>query len=67
MIEHFSHITNSPEDSMVLGKKIATYLKKGDILGLVGDLGTGKTTWEYWTPFQIKNISTGFEKKYSML
>tara|TARA_B100000029_G_C17419559_1_gene903778 strand:+ start:575 stop:994 length:420 start_codon:yes stop_codon:yes gene_type:complete len=45
MIEHFSHITNSPEDSIVLGEKIATYLKKGDILGLVGDLGTGKTTF----------------------
>lgn len=45
MIKHLNHITSSAEDSIILGEKIAQYLKKGDILGLVGDLGTGKTTF----------------------
>ncbi len=35
---------NSEVDTNALGVSIAQLLKKGDILALVGDLGTGKTT-----------------------
>ena len=36
--------TNSPEETIRLGEKIAKFLKKGDIVGFTGDLGSGKTT-----------------------
>ncbi len=38
-------ITNSPKETIELGKKIATSLKPGDILYLYGDLGSGKTVF----------------------
>ena len=34
----------SEADTAELGKKLADELKEGDVLGLIGDLGTGKTT-----------------------
>lgn len=37
------YISNSEEDTINLGKKIASQLKKGDIIILSGDLGSGKT------------------------
>ena len=37
------YISNSEEDTINLGKKIAKQLKKGDIIILFGDLGSGKT------------------------
>lgn len=37
------YISNSEEDTINLGKKIAGQLKKGDIIILSGDLGSGKT------------------------
>ena len=37
------YISNSEEDTINLGKKIARQLKKGDIIILSGDLGSGKT------------------------
>lgn len=37
------YISNSEIDTMKLGKKIASQLKKGDIIILLGDLGSGKT------------------------
>lgn len=36
-------ISNSPEDTIELGKKIASKLKKGDVIVLTGELGSGKT------------------------
>lgn len=36
-------ISNSEKETIELGKKIASTLKKGDIIILVGDLGSGKT------------------------
>lgn len=35
--------SNSPEETIELGKKIASTLKKGDVIVLTGDLGSGKT------------------------
>ena len=37
------YISNSEIDTIRLGKKIASQLKKGDIIILLGDLGSGKT------------------------
>ena len=36
-------ISNSTEDTLALGRKIAPLLKKGDVIVLTGDLGSGKT------------------------
>ena len=36
-------VSNSEEETIELGKKIASTLKKGDIVILSGDLGSGKT------------------------
>ena len=38
------YIMRSEADTAELGKKLADELKEGDVLGLIGDLGTGKTT-----------------------
>ena len=37
------YITTSPEKTIALGKKVATYLHGGDNVLLFGDLGAGKT------------------------
>lgn len=37
------YISNSEIDTIKLGQKIASQLKKGDIIILLGDLGSGKT------------------------
>ena len=47
-------ISNSVDDTISLGKKIAKYLDIGDILILTGDLGSGKT---YFTKGIVKNFS----------
>lgn len=39
----FSITTNSADETLALGKKIAPFLKKGDVIVLLGDLGAGKT------------------------
>lgn len=44
MIESFDFFTRSPEETQEVGKKIASFLKAGDVLCLTGDLGAGKTT-----------------------
>lgn len=36
-------ITNSPEETEKLGVKLGTFLKPGDFVNLIGDLGAGKT------------------------
>ena len=38
-------IVNSAEEMMELGKSYASKAKSGDVFGLVGTLGTGKTHW----------------------
>lgn len=35
--------TESPEETQALGEKIGKMLKRGDVIALIGDLGTGKT------------------------
>lgn len=35
--------TESPEETQILGEKLGKTLKQGDVIALVGDLGTGKT------------------------
>ncbi len=37
-------ITNSPEETIEIGKKIGKILKRGDVVLLDGDLSAGKTT-----------------------
>ncbi len=37
------YISHSPEETIELGKKIATKLHKGQVILLCGDLGAGKT------------------------
>lgn len=36
-------ISNSEDETKLIGKKFATNLKKGDVIVLTGDLGSGKT------------------------
>lgn len=36
-------ISHSPEETIEIGKEIAKTLKKGDVIVLTGDLGSGKT------------------------
>lgn len=36
-------VTNSPEETEMLGEQFAAKIKSGDIIGLKGDLGSGKT------------------------
>jgi tRNA threonylcarbamoyladenosine biosynthesis protein TsaE len=38
------YYTKNSKETIELGEKIAKYLKKGDIIGFVGELGSGKTT-----------------------
>lgn len=35
--------TENPEETQTLGEKLGKTLKRGDVIALVGDLGTGKT------------------------
>jgi tRNA threonylcarbamoyladenosine biosynthesis protein TsaE len=36
-------ISHSPEETKKLGRKLAANLKAGDVISLIGELGTGKT------------------------
>ena len=36
-------ITESPAETQALGEKLGKTLKQGDVIALIGDLGTGKT------------------------
>ena len=44
-MEHRNEIfkTESPEETQALGEKLGKTLKQGDVIALIGDLGTGKT------------------------
>ncbi|MDD5421866.1 MAG: tRNA (adenosine(37)-N6)-threonylcarbamoyltransferase complex ATPase subunit type 1 TsaE [Candidatus Omnitrophica bacterium] len=37
------YISNSVEETIAIGVKLAVKLKKGDVVALIGDLGAGKT------------------------
>ena len=49
-------ITHSAEETIQLGQRLGKLLKPGDILGLVGQLGAGKTTL-------VKGIARGLGVK----
>ena len=49
-------ITNSSEETQLLGKELAKYLVKGSVVALFGELGAGKTTL-------IKGIAQGLGLK----
>ena len=38
--------TESPEETQALGEKLGKTLKQGDVIALVGDLGTGKNLFD---------------------
>ena len=52
MDDSFHFITNSPEETIELGRKIGSQLKGGEVIALSGPLGSGKT-------HLIKGIATG--------
>ncbi len=45
-------VTNSQEETIKLGECLGRNLKSGDVLGLIGELGSGKTTL-------VKGIASG--------
>ena len=52
MGDNFNFITNSPEETIEIGRKIGSQLKGGEIIAITGPLGSGKT-------HLIKGIATG--------
>lgn len=54
MLQKF--LTHSPKESFNLGKKFARQLKKGAVLGLIGELGSGKTQF-------VKGLANGLGVK----
>jgi len=47
-----SIISNHPEETLELGRRLAAELRKGDILALAGELGAGKTQF-------VKGLAAG--------
>jgi tRNA threonylcarbamoyladenosine biosynthesis protein TsaE len=47
------YISNSPEETRDLGFRLGKLLKSGDVVGLYGELGSGKTT-------MVKGIACAF-------
>ena len=43
-MENQLYLMKNEADTAEFGKKLADSLKAGDVIGLIGDLGTGKTT-----------------------
>lgn len=41
--KQITYITNSDEETISLGKKLGALLSEGDVVALVGELGSGKT------------------------
>lgn len=50
----FKVLSKSPQETIKLGQNLAQRLKKGDIICLSGDLGSGKTTF-------VKGLAKGFK------
>jgi tRNA threonylcarbamoyladenosine biosynthesis protein TsaE len=46
-------VTQTPEETLALGKRIAKHLRRGDVVALYGDLGSGKTQF-------VKGVAAGF-------
>lgn len=46
-------VTHSPEETVALGRSIAQRLRRGDIVALIGELGSGKTQF-------VKGIAEAF-------
>ena len=38
-------MTNNPKETIILGEQLSHYLEKGDVLAMVGELASGKTTF----------------------
>ena len=55
----FKTIVNSEEECQLLGESLSSKLESGDVLSLIGDLGSGKTTF-------VKGILTGLNYKYDV-
>ena len=51
-------VVNSPEETMILGEELSHYLEKGDVLAMIGELASGKTTF-------IKGILQGLNYLHS--
>ena len=61
--------SNSTEETLELGKRIAPHLKKGDVIVMTGDLGAGKTLFtsgilEYFGKKDERKLSVVNKKKY---
>jgi tRNA threonylcarbamoyladenosine biosynthesis protein TsaE len=52
MGDNFNFTTNSPEETIEVGRKIGSQLKGGEVIAISGPLGSGKT-------HLIKGIATG--------
>ncbi|MCM8809943.1 MAG: tRNA (adenosine(37)-N6)-threonylcarbamoyltransferase complex ATPase subunit type 1 TsaE [Candidatus Omnitrophica bacterium] len=49
--------SKNAKETIKIGERIGVFLKKGDIVGIIGELGSGKTTL-------IKGIVKNFSKNY---
>ena len=58
-MEKINISTNSFEDTMKLGTDFSKNLKSGDIVGLIGDLSAGKTTF-------VKGVLEGLGYSYTV-
>jgi len=67
-----SIISNNPEETKKLGKDLAKKLQGGEIISLIGDLGSGKTTFvqgaaeEFKIKEKIKSPTFVILKKYKI-
>ena len=52
VMKHFDFISGSPQETIEIGRKIGSQLKGGEIIGICGQLGSGKT-------HLIKGIAAG--------
>ena len=55
-MEVFKFESQNSEETVRFGERLAKYLKRGDIIALFGDLGSGKTTL-------VKGIAKGLKVK----
>jgi len=44
-MENQNFVTKNSEETKALAKKLALHLRRGDVIGLRGELGSGKTTF----------------------
>ena len=56
----FSLISHNEKETIKIAKNLATFLSKGDIVTLNGDLGAGKTTF-------VKGIAKGLKIKEAII